>query len=74
MNAWLIFLIGMIVGWVIGLIIAYQNYETCKRHLSLLEEDFENAGKRLQSLMAKRDNLRDALQQKEDTLLALSSD
>ena len=74
MNAWLIFLIGIIVGGVIGLIITYQNYETCKQHLALLDEEFVNVGKRRQALAEKRDSLRGIVSEKEDALLALGND
>jgi len=72
MNAWLIFLVGLIVGGVIGLIITHQNYETCKRRLSLLDEEFASVGKRLQALAEKRDSLLRIVAEKEDALRALS--
>jgi len=39
MSVWILFLIGIIIGWIIGIIIARQNYETCRKHVKRLEQE-----------------------------------
>ena len=39
MSVWILFLIGIIIGWIIGVIVARQNYETCRKHVQRLEQE-----------------------------------
>ena len=39
MSVWILFLIGIIIGWIIGVVIARQNYEACREHVERLKQE-----------------------------------
>lgn len=39
MSSWLLLILGIIIGWIIGVIVARQNYETCRKHLARLKKE-----------------------------------
>jgi len=56
MNMWIVLLIGVIIGWIIGIIVIRQNFQTCKKQVDLLKQELmerdENPQKSTQTLEA----------------------
>jgi len=38
MSLWLVLLLGVIVGWIVGIFIVRMNHENCKNQIKLLKQ------------------------------------
>ena len=47
MNVWLVLLLGILIGWFIGIFLVRQNYETCEKQLALLKQEVSESGAKL---------------------------
>jgi len=39
MTSWALLIIGIIIGWIIGVLISQQTHETCRKQLDRLKEE-----------------------------------
>ncbi len=39
MSPWITLLIGLIIGWIVGVLIARQNYETCRKQIEHMKQE-----------------------------------
>ena len=49
MNVWLVLLLGILIGWIIGIFLVRQNYETCKKQVELLKKELSESGAELEA-------------------------
>ena len=57
MSVWLVLLIGIIIGWIIGVFIVRQNYETCKKHVDQLKQELTEKEEKLHAAEDQRERL-----------------
>ena len=74
MSVWLILLIGLIIGWIIGVFIVRQNYETCKKNVEQLKQELAEKEAKLHSVKDQRERLEQELQDKETVLQEIAHD
>ena len=48
MNLWLVLILGIIIGWIIGVFIVRMNHENCKKQVSLLKQQLSEKDTQLQ--------------------------
>ncbi len=71
MNVWMILLLGIIIGWIIGVIIVRQNYETCRKQIEVMKKDLFESGEQLEKASRVLDGLAYDIQDKENQLQTL---
>ena len=71
MTVWLIILVGLVIGWLIGYIIISQNHATCRRQTEALEAELAEINAALEKASQKREELARAIRQKEGELKAI---
>ncbi len=49
MSPWLALIIGLVIGWIVGVLIARQNYETCRKQIERMKQELMAQDKQLQS-------------------------
>ncbi len=47
MSLWLVLLLGIVIGWIIGVVIVRQNHETCKKHIAALKAELASTEQQL---------------------------
>ena len=65
MSVWIILLLGLIAGWIIGVFIVRQNYETCKKHVELLKQELSEKKEKHHSVEDQRERLEHEVQELE---------
>ncbi len=48
MNVWLVLLLGILIGWFIGIFLVRQNHETCKKQIELLKQELSDSDAKLE--------------------------
>jgi len=71
MNVWIVLLIGVIIGWIIGVIIVRQNYQTCKNQIALLKRELVENDEKLQAATKTLDVLTQEVEEKESQLQSI---
>jgi uncharacterized membrane-anchored protein YhcB (DUF1043 family) len=71
MNVWIVLLIGVIIGWIIGVIIVRQNYQTCKNQIALLKRELVENDEKLQAATKTLDVLTEEVEEKESQLQSI---
>lgn len=71
MTTWLIILVGLVIGWLIGYVIISQNHATCRQQTETLEATLAETDAALEKASQERDRLAHAIQQKEAELKAI---
>ncbi|HID33800.1 MAG TPA: hypothetical protein EYP25_04405 [Anaerolineae bacterium] len=39
MSPWITLFIGLVIGWIVGVLIARQNYETCRKQIERMKQE-----------------------------------
>jgi len=73
MSAWIILLAGIIVGWIIGIIIIRQNFQTCKKQVELLKQELMERDENLQKATQTLDALAQEVEEKGDQLQSIAN-
>jgi len=68
MSAWFVLLFGIIIGWIVGVFIVRQNYETCKSHVETLKQELAEKEEELHSVEDQRQRLESEIHDKEAAL------
>ena len=68
MNVWIVLLLGVIIGWIIGVIIVRQNSQTCKSQIELLKKELMESDEKLQEATNALDALTQEVEEKESQL------
>jgi uncharacterized membrane-anchored protein YhcB (DUF1043 family) len=48
MSLWLVLILGIIVGWIIGVFIVRMNHENCKKQVALLKQQISEKDEQIQ--------------------------
>ena len=72
MSTWIVLLIGIIIGWVIGIIIIRQNFHTCKKQVELLKQDLMERDENLQKATQTLDALAQEVEKKGSQLQSIT--
>jgi len=48
MNMWIVLLLGIIIGWIVGILLVRQNYETCRSQIEAMKQELEANESQLQ--------------------------
>jgi len=68
MNMWIVLLIGVIIGWIIGIIVIRQNFQTCKKQVDLLKQELMERDENLQKSTQTLEALAQEVEKKEEQL------
>lgn len=66
MNMWIVLLIGVIIGWIIGIIVIRQNFQTCKKQVDLLKQELMERDENLQKSTQTLEALAQEVEKKEE--------
>ncbi len=72
MSTWIVLLIGIIIGWVIGIIIIRQNFHTCKKQVELLKQELMERDENLQKATQTLDALAQEVEKKGSQLQSIT--
>ncbi len=72
MNVWIVLLIGVIIGWIIGIIIVRQNFQTCNKQIELLKRELSERDEKLQDATKTLDDLAQEVKEKESQLQSIA--
>ncbi len=72
MSTWIVLLIGIIIGWVIGIIIIRQNFYTCKKQVELLKQELMERDENLQKATQTLDALAQEVEKKGSQLQSIT--
>jgi len=64
MSPWLALVIGLIIGWIVGVLIARQNYETCRKQIERMKQELTAQDAQLQSARQEIANLEEQVKEK----------
>ncbi len=70
MSPWIALLLGIIIGWIFGIIIARQNYETCRKQIERMKEELGVQETEIKTAQDAIDHLRKDLKEKDEELSA----
>jgi len=65
MSPWLALFIGLVIGWIVGVLIARQNYETCRKQIEQMKQELMAQDAQLQSARREIANLEDQVKDKQ---------
>ncbi len=63
MSPWIVLFIGIVIGWIIGVLIARQNYETCRKQIEQMKQEMLAQDAQLKSAQEEISHLEDQLQE-----------
>ena len=73
MNVWIVLLLGVIIGWIIGVIIVKQNSQMCGEQIALLKQELMTSDEQLQEAARTLDVLTTEVEEKESQLRSISA-
>ncbi len=62
MSPWIVLIIGIVIGWIIGVLIARQNYETCRKQIEQMKQEMLAQEAQIKSAKEEIAQLEDQLQ------------
>ncbi len=65
MSPWLALFIGLAIGWIVGVLIARQNYETCRKQIEQMKQELMAQDAQLQSARQEIADLEDQIAEKQ---------
>ena len=65
MSPWLALIIGLVIGWIVGVLIARQNYETCRKQIEQMKQELMAQDAQLQSARQEIADLEDQVAEKQ---------
>ena len=63
MSPWIVLIIGIVIGWIIGVLIARQNYETCRKQIEQMKQEMLAQDAQIKSAKEEIAQLEDQLQE-----------
>lgn len=72
MSSWIVLLIGVIIGWIIGIVIIRQNFQTCKQQIALLKQEMLERDENLQKATQTLDTLTREVEKKDSQLQSIT--
>ncbi len=63
MSPWIVLIIGIVIGWIIGVLIARQNYETCRKQIEKMKQEMLAQDAQLKSAKEEISHLEEQLQE-----------
>lgn len=72
MNIWIVFGVGLIIGWLIGFIAINQNFETCRNRRKSLEKQLSEHDVALQEANHALSGMQQALSETQARLQSIS--
>ncbi len=49
MSPWITLVIGLVIGWFIGVLLVRQNYETCRKQVERMQQSLQEQDAQLQA-------------------------
>jgi len=72
MNMWIVLLLGIIVGWIIGVLLVRQNYEICRSQVESMKKELLDSEAILQDASQTLAGLTHEIEEQEARLQTLS--